>query len=64
MVCGAVRCWLAWHLRMLTGGSAGREISKEEGTNRLATSSAGYCSGVINFRLESVITSKRVSAQK
>ena len=34
---------------------AGKEISKEEGDNRLSPSSISSCSGVINFRLAQVI---------
>jgi hypothetical protein len=38
------------------GSSAGKEISEEEGDNRLSPSSTGFCSDVINSRLESLIT--------
>jgi len=42
--------------------SAGKEISKEERDNRLAPSSTGSSSDVINFRLASVMMTSRTGA--
>jgi hypothetical protein len=40
VVCGALSCWLWCALAMLTVGSAGREISQEEGVFSLIPSSS------------------------
>jgi len=56
ILCGAILHGLWCGLPMLTGYSAGKEISREEGTYPLLPSSiisgSGFCSDVINFRLE------------
>ena len=64
MFCGVFQHGL-WCRLMLLGvtfeyvagvaSSAGKEISEEEGDNRLSPSSTSSCSGVINFRLGQVI---------